>query len=129
MTADQNTNKSRKIINIILFILFVLFALVQLNDPDPLVWFTIYGMIAIICLLANYKKIPKILLWILILGLIIYSVSYFPYFNDWFNIDHKEELFGKMVYEKPYLEGTREFLGLLIAVLALIYQLKRPVFK
>lgn len=129
MTTDQSIKKSRKIINIVLFILFALFAVVQLNDPDPMVWFTIYGIIAIVCLVANFKKIPRILLWALILGLLVYSVTYFPYFRVWFNIDHKEELFGKMVYEKPYLEGTREFLGLIIAVLVLIYQLKRPVFK
>ncbi|WP_100613021.1 transmembrane 220 family protein [Confluentibacter lentus] len=129
MTADQNINKSRKIINIVLFILFVLFAFVQLNDPDPMVWFTIYGIVAFICLIANYKKISKILLWIFIIALVIYSTRHFSYFIDWFKIDHKEELFGEMVYEKPYLEGTREFLGLLIAVIALAYQLKRPVFK
>ena len=40
---------------------------------------------------------------------------------DWIQIDHKEELFGKMVYEKPYLEGTREFLGLLIAAGGLFF--------
>ncbi|WP_100615313.1 transmembrane 220 family protein [Confluentibacter citreus] len=129
MTTDQNINKSRKIINIILFILFVLFALAQLNDPDPMVWFTIYGIIASICLIANYKKISKMLLWVLIIALLVYSLTYLTYFIDWFKIDNKEELFGEMVYEKPYLEGTREFLGLLIAAGALIYQLKRPVFK
>lgn len=129
MSADQTTKKSRKITNIILFVVFLLFAIVQLNDPDPIIWFTIYGVIAFVCLIANYKKIPEILLWVLIVGLTIYSVSYFPYFKDWFNIDHKEEIFGKMVYEKPYLEGTREFLGLLIIVITLIYQLKRPVIK
>lgn len=40
---------------------------------------------------------------------------------DWIQIEHKEELFGKMVYEKPYLEGTREFLGLFIAPAGLFY--------
>ena len=128
MKVDTKRNKSIKI-NIILFVLFFLFAIVQLNDPDPLIWFSIYGIVAMICLISNYKMIPKVLLWILIIGLLIYSISYFPYFKDWFNIDHKEELFGEMVYEKPYLEGTREFLGLLMAIGALVYQLKRPVLK
>ena len=128
MPADRNINKSRKITNFILFVLFLLFALVQLNDPDPIIWFTIYGIIAFVCLIANYKKIPKIILWSLILGVVLYSITYFPYFIDWFNINNKQELFGKMVYEKPYLEGTREFLGLVIAAIVLIYQLKRPVF-
>ena len=129
MSTNQIINKSRKITNFVLFVLFLLFALVQLNDPDPIIWFTIYGIIAFVCLIANYKKVPKILLWILITGLVIYSASYLSYFINWFNIDHKEEIFGKMVYEKPYLEGTREFLGLLIAAIALIYQLKKPVIR
>jgi len=29
-----------------------------------------------------------------------------------------------MVYDKPYLEGAREFIGLLIAAIGVIYQLK-----
>lgn len=126
MQKEVSIHKSRKIINFILFGLFLLFALVQLNDPDPILWCTIYALIAIICLIANFKKIPKILLWFLIFGTVIYSVTYFPYFVDWLKINNKEDIFGKMVYEKPYLEGTREFLGLLIAAMALIYQLKRP---
>jgi hypothetical protein len=49
---------------------------------------------------------------------------------NWIQIEHKEELFGKMVYEKPYLEGTREFLGLLIAVAGMFYlYLKTPKVK
>ncbi len=124
MKVVTKGNKSIKI-NIILFVVFFLFAIVQLNDPDPVIWFSIYGIVALVCLVANYKKIPKILLWILIIGLLVYSVSYFHYFKDWFNIDHKEEIFGEMVYEKPYLEGTREFLGLLMAIGALVYQLKK----
>ena len=129
MTIEQNANKSGKIINISLFVLFTLFTLVQINDPDPLVWCAIYGSVAIVCLVANYKKVPKLLIWLLILALLGYSVIYFHYFIDWMNIDHKEEIFGEMVYEKPYLEGTREFLGLLMAIGALVYQLKRPLFK
>lgn len=128
MHKDMNLHKFRKTINIVLFVLFFLFALVQLNDPDSFIWFTIYALIGLICLIANYKKIPKIILWSLILGVVLYSITYFPYFIDWFNINNKQELFGKMVYEKPYLEGTREFLGLVIAAIVLIYQLKRPVF-
>ena len=39
--------------------------------------------------------------------------------------DILEEIFGEMVYEKPYLEGSREFLGLLLAALGILYQLKK----
>ena len=40
-------------------------------------------------------------------------------------IDNKSELFGEMVYEKPYLEGTREFLGLVLAAITFLFQLKK----
>ncbi|MBT3442589.1 MAG: hypothetical protein HN440_02610, partial [Flavobacteriaceae bacterium] len=43
---------------------------------------------------------------------------------DYLETENKEEIFGEMVYDKPYLEGTREFIGLLIAAFGIIYQLK-----
>lgn len=116
---------SIKILNIVFFVLFVLFAIVQLNDPDPVHWFLIYGAVSLTFLLANYIKIPKQIIWLFVLGLLIYASIHIAYFFDWIKIDHKEEIFGEMVYEKPYLEGTREFLGLIIAALALLFLLKK----
>ena len=116
---------SRKILNIVFFVLFALFAIVQLNDPDPVHWFLIYGAVSLTFLLANYIKIPKQIVWLFVLGLLIYASIHIAYFFDWIKIDHKEEIFGEMVYEKPYLEGTREFLGLIIAALALLLLLKK----
>ena len=129
ISADKNVSKPRKILNLVLFILFSLFAVIQLNDPDPIHWFLIYGGVAVLSLMANFVNIPKVFIWVLIGGLIIYSGFHLSYFIDWLQIDHKEELFGEMVYEKPYLEGTREFLGLLLAIFALLFQLypqKKP---
>jgi hypothetical protein len=34
-----------------------------------------------------------------------------------------------MVYDKPYLEGAREFIGLLLAALGIMYQIKIRKFK
>lgn len=117
--------KSKVLINIILFVIFALFAVVQLNDPDPTHWVIIYALVAIVPLAAIFIKIPKLIIWILFTGLLIYAAFYFGYFIDWLNIDSKEEIFGEMVYEKPYLEGTREFLGLILAALSLLFQLKK----
>ena len=50
---------------------------------------------------------------------------YFPYLIDWLQTENKNELFGEMVYEKPFLEGTREFLGLIISALVVTYLLFR----
>ena len=118
-------SKSSRLINIILFLLFGVFAVIQLNDPDPMRWVLIYGGVALTSLIANYKAIPKAFIWLLVLGLLIYSGIHYKYFIEWLQIENKSEIFGEMVYEKPYLEGTREFLGLVIAAIALLFQLKK----
>jgi hypothetical protein len=58
-----------------------------------------------------------------------YSVFHFSLFIDYLNTENKEEIFGEMVYDKPYLEGTREFIGLLLAALGIMYQIKIRKFK
>ncbi len=118
---------SRKIqvINIVLCVLFLLFVIVQLNDPDPILWVLIYGITAFIPLISNYIKIPKIILWLILIALLIYGFQYFPHLIDWLQTDNKNELFGEMVYEKPYLEGTREFLGLFMSALVVVYVLRQ----
>ncbi|GAB1309327.1 hypothetical protein KH5_20100 [Urechidicola sp. KH5] len=124
------TNKStltRKIISILFFVLFTWSAIIQLNDPDPYHWFTIYLIVALIPIITLFKQLSKKLIWILIGMLLAYSLYHFYYFIDWMGTDQKEEIFGEMVYEKPYLEGTREFLGLFICALSLLYQL--PISK
>ncbi|MBU3820961.1 transmembrane 220 family protein [Flavobacteriaceae bacterium XHP0103] len=124
MNSKTKQSKLRVLINVILFIVFALFAVVQLNDPDPIHWFLVYGAVAVISLLANFINMPKQLMWILVIGLLIYSGFHLGYFIDWLQIEDKNEIFGEMVYEKPYLEGTREFLGLILAALGLSFQLK-----
>lgn len=121
----MSTKISSKTINIILFVLFGLFAVVQLNDPDSALWFSIYAAVAVICIYSAFKTLPKPFLIGVIVLLFAYSLFYLSLFIDYLNTDEKEEIFGKMVYEKPYLEGSREFLGLLIAALGVMYQLKK----
>jgi len=116
---------SKKGINIILFVIFIAFAIVQLNDPDGIIWFLIYGGVSFMCLYSNFKMIPKKILFIIIVVLIGYSIYHFSLFIEYLRSEHKEEIFGEMVYEKPYLEGSREFLGLLLAVLGVWYQFKK----
>lgn len=123
MNTNQSS-KSKKIINYVLFIIFVAFAYVQLNDPDGILWFVIYLCVALICLLNNFINIPRLIILIIGVSLLIYSAFHFSLFIEYLQTDNKEEIFGEMVYEKPYLEGTREFIGLLIAAVAVIFQLK-----
>lgn len=117
--------RSRIIINYVLFIVFSMFAFVQLNDPDPIHWVTLYGIVALVSLVSNFRKVPKTVIYFLSLVLLVYAGFHFNYFMDYLQIEDKNEIFGKMVYEKPYLEGSREFLGLIMAAGALLFQLTK----
>ena len=107
--------------NISLFVVFTLFAGIQLNDPDPLLWVVIYGVVAIAALLAQFAPgLPlrtPILVYQIVLS--IYSLFYLPSLIDYFAQPNKIELVGQMKAESPLIEGTREMLGLVIAVVAL----------
>ena len=124
-TYFSTISTTRKLINILFFVLFTWSALIQLNDPDPYHWFAIYLIVALIPVISMFKQPSKLILRIIIIALLLYSFYHFSYFMDWIQIEDKNEIFGEMVYEKPYLEGTREFLGLLICALSLLFQLKK----
>jgi len=117
-------SKQKKTTNFILCIVFIIFALLQLNDPDGFLWFSIYLIVTLICLYNTFKVVPKYLLILSMIALLAYSAFHFSLFIDYLETENKEEIFGEMVYNKPYLEGTREFIGLLIAAFGIIYQLK-----
>ena len=117
-------SKKQKIKNLILFLLFAIFALLQLNDLDGELWFSIYLIVSLLCLYNTFKAIPKSILILSIIALMTYSAFHFSLFIDYLNTENKEEIFGEMVYDKPYLEGTREFIGLLLAAFGIMYQIK-----
>ncbi|MDA9107230.1 transmembrane 220 family protein [Flavobacteriaceae bacterium] len=129
MNHFEALSKQNKIKNLILFILFVIFAILQLNDPDGKLWFSIYFIVSLICLYNTFKPVPKSILILSIIALMSYSAFHFSLFIDYLNTENKEEIFGEMVYDKPYLEGTREFIGLLLAALVIMYQIKIRKFK
>ncbi|MDA7716670.1 transmembrane 220 family protein [Flavobacteriaceae bacterium] len=129
MNHFESVSKQNKIKNLILFILFVIFAVLQLNDPDGKLWFSIYFIVSLICLYNTFKPVSKSILILSIIALMSYSVFHFSLFIDYLNTENKEEIFGEMVYDKPYLEGTREFIGLLLAALGIMYQIKIRKFK
>ena len=129
MNHFESVSKQNKIKNLILFILFVIFAVLQLNDPDGKLWFSIYFIVSLICLYNTFKPVPKSILILSIIALMSYSVFHFSLFIDYLNTENKEEIFGEMVYDKPYLEGTREFIGLLLAALGIMYQIKIRKFN
>jgi hypothetical protein len=119
-----------RILNFILAVMFLIFAFVQINDPDPVIWILIYGVMAVMCVLAIFEFYPTKVTLGLLLILTLYSFTYVPGVIEWLGSDDKALLFddiAKMQY--PYIEEAREFLGLLICVGVLIFHLVRAMKK
>ncbi|TGK85009.1 hypothetical protein EHQ23_10015 [Leptospira bourretii] len=96
---SKNLTASMKLFRILSVPLFLYFAYLQLNDPDPYLWFPIYAFVALIALASLFRPVPKFVGWILIPIYLVLSGYYFsqtPYFG-------------------MEVEEVREFLGLLIA--------------
>ena len=113
-----------KILNLVLAALFLLFAFVQVNDPDPVIWILIYGVMAVACILAAFGQYYRIILFVLLALFIGYSFMYTSGVWEWLHSDDKSLLFddlAKMQY--PYIEEAREFLGLLVCIIVLVMHL------
>jgi len=119
-----------RILNFILAIMFLAFAFVQINDPDPAIWILIYGAMAVMAVLAMFEYYPKKFLIGLTVLFVAYSVVYFPGVLEWLRQDNKSQLFDDVAkMEHLYVEEAREFLGLMICELVLIFYIVRSFKK
>jgi len=112
-----------KIFNVIFFVLFILFAAVQYNDPDPYVWIPLYLFAAALCWFAFRQKFYPTLY---LLAITIYcAYAAYLFFSkdgmlDWIREHNTEDIAAEMKATKPWIEATREVLGLLIMVVVLL---------
>ena len=121
-----------KVINICFSVMFLLFAYLNLNDPDPILWVSLYVFIGLAHLLGfiriyfpspyNHKAAWLKFYLFMSLGLLLYACFYFPDLIIWLSASDKLDLVGKMKAEKSYIEGTRELGGLLMASISMGYQ-------
>ncbi len=105
--------------NLIVAAVFVLFAYFQLNDPDPWRWVILYGAVALMYGLAAFGKYFQIVVYLLFAVSIAWLLSLLPDFVNWIR-DGAESIVGTMKAEEPHIELTREFLGLVIVLIALV---------
>lgn len=110
------------VVNLIFSLLFIAFAYFNLNDSDGWLWVLIYLITAAICALAAAKKwYPKITLAYIVI-LLFYAGYFFISKDgvmDWMTEYNTPSITESMQATKPYIEKTREFFGLLIAIAAL----------
>lgn len=113
-----------KAFSIIYFLVFAAFAYLQLNDPDPIMWVAIYTIVAVSSLSRLFVNVPKKLYLGITLALVAISLFYIPGFIEYLGQPDKKEIVGEMVYKKPYIEETREFIGLWMAAGGMFHHYK-----
>lgn len=111
------------IFNLFFCVLFVVFAGLQYNDPDPYLWIPIYLYVAVLCWFAFKGKFyPKLYLF----GAAVFAIyAAYLFFRkdgmlDWMREHEAEDIAEEMKATKPWIEATREVLGLLILVVVLL---------
>jgi len=113
-----------KILHVTLAVLFLTFTIVQFNDPDPLLWILIYGTMMGLCILAALKFFyPKVMM--IQAGIyLVYAIFLWPGVSQWFASEDKAMLFDDLAkMQFPYIEESREFLGLTICLIVLSFYL------
>ena len=117
---------SMKVFNVFFCFVFIVFAALQYNDPDPYIWVPIYLYTAILCWLAFRNKFYPKAYWV---GIVVYALyAVYKIFDqngllDWIEVHHAENIAETMKAEKPWIEESREFFGLLILIAVLLTDL------
>ncbi len=109
-----------KITNTVLGVLFALFAAVQYNDPDSWNWILLYLFVAVVSFAAARGRYHKGLLMIAMVGMLAWMAFLLPGFVDWLQ-NGMPTIVDEMKTTKPHIEIVREFLGLLLAFLTIVF--------
>lgn len=114
---------STRIIAISIALLFAACAVLQLNDPDPVLWVIAYGVVSALWTFGAFGRwLPKATQAVLMV-LTVWMVSFIPELVSWMGMG-MPTLVGSMKAEEPHIELVREFGGLFLAVISLVYLLR-----
>jgi hypothetical protein len=105
-----------KIIDLFFTLILLSFAVIQLNDPDPLFWFGLYGIAALAPLLTLFRPFSASIFW-LAAGYCLAGIAQ----NLGGGLEYlqhagQESLMQEMSPDKQYIEQAREVIGALIAL-------------
>ncbi len=109
----------KKFIRLLLAIMFAGFAYLNLNDPDPVQWVLAYGATAVLFAFAAFGRADRRIIGALALAMFVWMCTLTSGMIDWFQ-QGMPTITGEMHVTEPHIEVVREFLGLLIAVVALV---------
>jgi hypothetical protein len=100
-------------------IVFVLFALVQLNDPDFMLWVGAYMIPATLAFVFTHRKQNKLVLGIMAIMYLVAAIALFPpSIADWISAEEKSQSLGMTL---PGIEEARESMGLFLCFIAIAF--------
>jgi Transmembrane family 220, helix len=108
----------------IIAIFLLLFAIVQYNDPDPWLWILVYGGTAVHFALAAQNRLYRPALWVWTIGATVWAATLAPEFVAWLRMG-APSIVETMKAQKPWVELTREFLGLVLVVACCAWLLRK----
>ncbi len=111
-------------LNFLVGAVLFLFAALQFNDPDPIYWVIVYSGAAFVAIWKGLGRYSEFWTAVVIGAVAAGMLTATPGFFDYLNTGNFNSIFGDM-QGPAYIEPTREFLGLLMAMGVLVYYVKR----
>ena len=112
----------RKILLGCLGAIFLLFAYFQWNDPDSFKWIIYYLIIGVLAFTSLLQVNKPVYIYAMLILSAIWMISLLPNAITWVK-DGMPTIVESMKASSPYIELVREFLGLLISILMLLFLL------
>ena len=119
--------RPKLILPVFLSAFFLSMGALQLNDPDPLYWVTVYAMTALIPWRRLWRRHYVSLFWITTGMVFAGLLQSFNGFIDFVTAGDWGLLTAPMTDKIPAIEYAREFLGLLFSVACLFGYRKSSV--
>ncbi len=106
--------------HLIIAFVFAIFAVLNLNDPDPWIWVLSYGAVSVLFTLSAFGHADRRISGSLGVALAIWMLTMLTGVVQWARSGFPS-IASTMQATEPHIEVVREFLGLLIAVFALLW--------
>lgn len=107
----------KRILGIVLGLCFVGFAVVQYNDPDPLLWMTIYLTAAVLSVAAGFGKVSNTVLTVACIVYAVGVVFWWPEQFEGVGDSMRDATTGLLLKN---VEEGRESLGLAMCSIAML---------
>ncbi len=111
-----------RVVKIVLSLIFLAFAAWQINDPDPILWIIVYGAMVVVSIMTIFERYPTGIMIVMAAGYLVLTIQYFNGFAEWLGSADRSLLFDDIAkMDHLYIEEAREFMGLLINIVVLLF--------